>query len=127
MPMKKLLFTILMFCATLFCCALNDNYGGQDIDLVKYGDLGKGNSRSGECIIATYNNSVLTIGFNVSLGQTEIVLENESGGMVYNSFILWKIKLSKTFSLLSFPFIHTSIHPYIKKFVPQIFSGFRYP
>ena len=87
MPMKKLLFTILMFCATLFCCALNDNYGGQDIVLVKNGGWDKGNTRSGECIIATYNNSVLTIGFNVSLGQTEIVLENESGGMVYNSLV----------------------------------------
>ena len=47
--------------------------------------MNKGNSRSINDIEATYNNTCLTINFNVSLGHTDIIIENESGNMAYNS------------------------------------------
>lgn len=36
-------------------------------------------------IVVTYNSSCLTINFNVSLGQTYIVIENEYGNMAHTS------------------------------------------
>lgn len=84
--MKKLLFTVFMFCSTMsMCCILDFKDEQQDIDFAKKGHWNKGSSRSINEIEAYYNNSCLTINFNVNLGQTYIIIENEFGNMAYNS------------------------------------------
>ena len=84
--MKKLLFTIFTLCCTVsLCYGLNYRDEQEDIYFTKQGQLNTGNSRSINDIEATYNNTCLTINFNVSLGHTDIIIENESGNMAYNS------------------------------------------
>lgn len=84
--MKKLLFAIFTLCCTVsLCCELNYRDEQEEIYFSKQGQLNKGNYRSINDIEATYNNTCLTINFNVSLGQTDIIIENEYGNMAYNS------------------------------------------
>ena len=84
--MKKLLFAICTLCCTVsLCCELNYRDEQEEIYFSKQGQLNKGNYRSINDIEATYNNTCLTINFNVSLGQTDIIIENEYGNMAYNS------------------------------------------
>ena len=85
--MRKLLFAIFMFlCITIMCNGKNHNEEKR-IDITVIGQWGNnnGNSRSLDPIMVTYNSSCLTINFNVSLGHTDIIIENESGNMAYNS------------------------------------------
>lgn len=87
--MKKLLFTIFMLCCTVsMCCELNCKDEQQDIYFYyEEGELSNKNSRSVNEIEATYNSSCVTINFNVSLGQTDIIIESEYGNIAYNSSI----------------------------------------
>ena len=85
--MKKFLLVIFMFlCTASFC---HENYFKEEkkIDIVKKGQWGNDNARSGEDIIATYNNSCITMLFNVNLGQIEISIENEYGNIVHSSYL----------------------------------------
>lgn len=83
--MKKFLLAVFMFlCITSMCCE-NNLREEKKILFVKIGNMGNDNLRSLEALEATYNNSCLTINFNVSLGQTDIIIENEYGNMAYNS------------------------------------------
>ena len=67
-------------------CYENNCQEEKKIDIIiKNGKISNNNSRSLDPIIATYNSSCLTINFNVSLGQTDIIIENEYGNMVYSS------------------------------------------
>lgn len=84
--MKKFLLAVLMFCSIeSMCCTLDSKDEKQEIDLAKKGHWNKGSSRSINEIEAYCNNLCLTINFNVSLGQTDIIIESEYGNMVYNS------------------------------------------
>lgn len=87
--MKKLLFAVFMFLCITAMCNENNHNDGKRIDITVIGQWGKnnsnGNSRSLDLLVATYNSSCLTINFNVSLGQTDIIIENEYGNMAYNS------------------------------------------
>ena len=82
--MKKFLLAVFMFlCITSMCC--ENNYKEEEKKIVMNGHWNTSNERSRNPIEATYNNSCLTINFNVSLGQTDIIIENEYGNMAYNS------------------------------------------
>ena len=86
--MKKLLFAIFMFLCTTVMCYESNLREEKKINFTNYGKLEHGdysNARSGIPIEATYNNLCLTINFNVSLGQTDIIIENEFGNIAYNS------------------------------------------
>ncbi len=85
--MKKLLFVIVMFLCTTSVCSAYNLMEEKRVSLSKYGQLDSNNSnaRSEEPVEVTCNNSCLTIRFNVSLGQTDIIVENEYGNMAYNS------------------------------------------
>ena len=85
--MKKLLFAVVMFlCTTSVCCAY-DLMEEKRVSLSKYGQLAPNNSntRSEDPVEVSCNNSSLTINFNVSLGQTDIIIENEYGNTAYSS------------------------------------------
>lgn len=75
----------MFLCITSMCCENNYNDENKVIIVVKSGKLSDKESRSLEFIEATCNNSCLTINFNVSLGQTDIIIESEYGNTVYNS------------------------------------------
>lgn len=87
--MKKLLFTIFMLCCIASMCYENNYKEEKKVNITVIGQWGENkgnsNSRSLDPLVATYNNSCLTINFNVSLGQTDIIIENEYGNMAYNS------------------------------------------
>ena len=83
--MKKFLLAVFMFlCITSMCCE-NNLREEKKILFVKIGNMGNDNLRSLEALEATYNNSCLTINFNVSLGQADVIIESEYGNTVYNS------------------------------------------
>ncbi len=84
--MKKFLLAIFMFLCTVSFCHENYSKEEKKIEIVKKGHWGKDNARSGEEIIATYNNSGITMLFNVNLGQIEISIENEYGNIVHSSY-----------------------------------------
>lgn len=73
----------MFLCITSMCC--ENNYKEEEKKIVMNGHWNTSNERSRNPIEATYNNSCLTINFNVSLGQTDIIIENEYGNMAYNS------------------------------------------
>ena len=82
--MKKFLLAVFMFlCITSMCC--ENNYKEEEKKIVMNGHWNTSNERSRNPIDATYNNSCLTINFNVSLGQTDVIIESEYGNTVYNS------------------------------------------
>ena len=86
--MKKFLLAVFMFlCITSMCSENNYNDENKVIIVVKKGNVSDKDLRSLEVIEATCNNSCLTINFNVSLGQTDIIIESEYGNTVYNSSI----------------------------------------
>ena len=86
--MKKFLLVVFMFlCITSMCSENNYNDENKVIIVVKKGNVSDKDLRSLEVIEATCNNSCLTINFNVSLGQTDIIIESEYGNTVYNSSI----------------------------------------
>ena len=84
--MKKFLLAVFMFlCITSMCC--ENNYKEEEKKIVMNGHWNTSNERFRNPIEATYNNLCLTINFNVSLGQTDIIIESEYGNTVYNSSI----------------------------------------
>lgn len=67
-------------------CNENNYKEEKKIDIIiKNGMISNNSSRSLDPLVATYNSSCVTINFNVSLGQTDIIIENELGNMAYNS------------------------------------------
>ena len=91
--MKKLLFAVFMFLCITAMCNENNHNDGKRIDITVIGQWGKnnsnGNSRSLDLLVATYNSSCLTINFNVSLGQTDIIIPigNLPSGTYYITII----------------------------------------
>lgn len=74
----------MFLCIVSFCHENNCNEE-REIAIVRSGETSGKNARSGDPIEATCNSSCLTIRFNVGLGQTDIIIENEFGNMAYNS------------------------------------------
>lgn len=84
---KVLLFFLIISCtvSTLFGNNNSDS-NGTKVEVIVNGKLNNKKERSLiDPIVVTYNSSCLTINFNVSLGQTDIIIENEYGNMAYNS------------------------------------------
>ena len=75
----------MFLCITSMCS--ENNYKEEEKKIVMNGHWNTSNERSRNPIEATYNNLCLTINFNVSLGQTDIIIESEYGNTVYNSSI----------------------------------------
>ena len=82
--MKKFLLAVFMFLCITSMCSEN-NYKEEEKKIVMNGHWNTSNERSRNPIEATYNNLCLTINFNVSLGQTDIIIENEYGNMAHTS------------------------------------------
>lgn len=84
---KVLLFFLIISCtvSTLFGNNNSDS-NGTKVEVIVNGKLNNKKERSLiDPIVVTYNSSCLTINFNVSLGQTDIVIENEYGNMAHTS------------------------------------------
>ena len=64
-----------------------ENNFREEKKVVLNGFWNTGNARSLDPLVATYNSSCVTINFNVSLGQTDIIIESEYGNIAYNSSI----------------------------------------
>lgn len=88
---KVLLFFLIISCtvSTFFGNNNSDsNSNGTKVEVIVNGKLNNKKERSLiDPIVVTYNSSCLTINFNVSLGQTDISLENEYGNTAYSSTI----------------------------------------
>ena len=84
---KVLLFFLIISCtvSTLFGNNNSDS-NGTKVEVIVNGKLNNKKERSLiDPIVVTYNSSCLTINFNVSLGQTDIIIENEYGNMAHTS------------------------------------------
>ena len=84
---KVLLFYLIISCTvSTFLGNNNSDSNGTRVEVIINGKLNNKKERSSiDPVEVTYNSSCLTINFNVSLGQTDIVIENEYGNMAYNS------------------------------------------
>ncbi len=84
---KVLLFYLIISCTvSTFLGNNNSDSNGTKVEVIINGKLNNKKERSSiDPVEVTYNSSCLTINFNVSLGQTDIIIENEYGNMAYNS------------------------------------------
>ena len=84
---KVLLFYLIISCTvSTFLGNNNSDSNGTKVEVIINGKLNNKKERSSiDPVEVTYNSSCMTINFNVSLGQTDIIIENEYGNMAYNS------------------------------------------
>ena len=84
---KVLLFFLIISCTvSTFFGNNNSDSNGTKVEVIVNGKLNNKKERSLiDPIVVTYNSSCLTINFNVSLGQTDIIIENEYGNMAHTS------------------------------------------
>lgn len=84
---KVLLFFLIISCTvSTFFGNNNSDSDGTKVEVIVNGKLNNKKERSLiDPIVVTYNSSCLTINFNVSLGQTDIIIENEYGNMAHTS------------------------------------------
>ena len=85
--MKKVLFFLIALCTvSIFYGNNSHDNNGTKVELLIDGRLNNKKERSLiDPIEVTYNNSCLTVVFNVSLGYSEINIENEYGNMAHTS------------------------------------------
>lgn len=84
---KVLLFFLIISCTvSTFFGNNNSDSDGTKVEVIVNGKLNNKKERSLiDPIVVTYNSSCLTINFNLSLGQTDIIIENEYGNMAHTS------------------------------------------
>lgn len=85
--MKKVLFFLITLCTvSIFYGNNSHDNNGTKVELFIDGRLNNKKERSLiDPIEVTYNSSCLTVVFNVSLGYSEINIENEYGNMAHTS------------------------------------------